>query len=338
MRRHNQKGMALVLTLMAVSFMVAITVQVATSVNWQMQGAGNLRDSVQLDAMNRSGLSLVRAALHADLQEDVKKNQLFDSSHDSWNKMGSEDAPDLFGNEKLHVSVTDLSGLLQVNALVPDEKDQEKFNTMQDKQREIWRRFLDPEKFAVADSDEAGEIIDAIIDWIDENDLVRDHGAESGYYLSLSPSYKPRNAPFSYPEELLLIRGMTKDLFYGNEDYLGLGQFVTVAGRDGAININTAPAEVLMALEKRQNMSDETAQDLIDFRAEESNMAALADPQWYKQVNGSLELEETLAVVQSRYFKIEVTAEHNTMARSGAGILERDRETSVQKLLYWEVR
>ena len=108
--------MALVLTLMAVSFLVAITVQLTTSVNWQMQGAGNLRDSVQLDAISRSGLSLARAALLADL----KKNN-FDSEHDSWGVKLTEDAQSLFGQGKVTVEVTDLSGKLQVNALVPDK-------------------------------------------------------------------------------------------------------------------------------------------------------------------------------------------------------------------------
>lgn len=323
------------LTLMAVSFLVAITVQLATSVNWQMQGAGNLRDSVQLDAINRSGLSLVRAALLADLKE----NQ-FDSIHDGWGKLGSQDALSLFGPGALQVQVTDLSGLLQVNALVPDEKEPGKFKEKQDKQIELWKRFLLSGKFAVDDNDAAEKIIDAIIDWIDENDTERDNGAESGYYLSLSPSYKARNGPVAYLEELLLIRGMTKELFYGNsqEQKLALADYLTVAGRDGAININSAPAEILIALEPHGNMSEQNAQDLVDFAREEANMADLADPQWYKLVNDSITLPTDLAIVKSHYFKVSVTARHNSMARSGTGILQRVNEKGEQKLWYWEVR
>lgn len=330
-QEHSQDGMALVLALMAVSFLVAITVQLATSVNWQMHGAVNLRDSVQLDAINRSGLSLIRAALAADFKENK-----FDSVHDSWGKLGKEDAPSLFGAGKLNISVTDLSGLLQVNALVPVEKDKKKFKPLQDKQIGIWKRFLTSGRFAVEDDAKAEEIIDAIIDWIDEDEQERDHGAEKGYYLSLSPPYEARNAPITYPEELLLIRGMTKELLYGNEEYQALSNYLTVSGREGKININSAPLELLMILD--ENMTEETAQDLIEFRQQEDNMQALANQQWYKQVNGSLNFDKDLVAITSQYFAVSVVAKHNAMTRTGKGILERDSEKGAQKLLYWEVR
>lgn len=328
---YNQDGMALVLALMAVSFLVAITVQLASSVNFQMQGANNLGNSIQLDAINRSGLNLIRAALAVDLEENK-----YDSFHDSWNKLGEEDAPSIFGQGKLDIKVTDLSGLLQVNALVPEEKDKNKFTKLQTAQIQIWKRLLTSGKFAVEGDDQADEIIDALIDWIDENDEERDHGAESGYYLSQSPSYEVRNAPIIYPEELLLIRGMTKELFYGNEEHLALRDYLTVAGREGKININSSPVVLLMAID--ENLSEEAAQALDEFRREEDNKDVLANPNWYKQVNNSLEFDADLVTVQSRYFRVSVTAKHNEWTRNSEGILERDPEEGVQKLVYWEVR
>lgn len=326
--------MALVLTLLAVSFLVAITVQLATSVNWQMQGAGNLRDSVQLDAINRSGLSLVRAALLADLKE----NQ-FDSIHDSWGKLTGEDAPTLFGAGALKINITDLSGLLQVNALVPDEKNQTEFQKKQTLQINLWKRFLTSGKFAVADDAEADKIIDALIDWIDENDTERDNGAENGYYLSRSPSYPARNGPVTYLTELLLIRDMTKELFYGNDQdqKLALADYLTVAGRDGKINVNSAPAEILMALDPAGNMTEQAAKDLVEFAREEDNMAALASPQWVTSQSGINLSTEGLAVVKSSCFKVSVTARLVSLTRSGTGILQRN-DKGEQKLLYWEVR
>ena len=339
-RSRDQRGMALVLTLMAVSFLVAITVQLTTSVNWQMQGAGNLRDSVQLDAISRSGLSLARAALLADL-----KNNNFDSEHDSWGVKLSEDAPALFGQGKLKVEVTDLSGLLQVNALNPDKKNP-KYKELQKKQVDLWRRLLTSGKFAVADDDEARKLIDAIIDWIDSDDNVKNgNGAENGYYLSLSPSYKARNAPVTYLEELLLIRGMTKELFYGKDGKLSLAKYLTVAGDTasktgsaGSININAAPLELLLALDPMGNMSDQNGNDMIEFRQDEAHKADLAILTWYIPFSGGSEFEKDLITVKSNYFKVSVTAKHNNMTRTGTGILERVDGKDEQKLLYWEVR
>jgi hypothetical protein len=58
-------------------------------------------------------LNIIRAALAVDLEDNN-----FDSLHDSWNKLGEEDAPSVFGAGKLDIAVTDLSGLLQVNAQI----------------------------------------------------------------------------------------------------------------------------------------------------------------------------------------------------------------------------
>ena len=335
-RSRGQSGMALVLTLMAVSFLVAITVQLTTSVNWQMQGAGNLRDSVQLDAISRSGLSLARAALLADL----KKNN-FDSEHDSWGVKLTEDAPALFGQGKLKVEVIDQSGLLQVNALVPDKKkkqgkpNQPGQKTQQQQQRiqiDLWTRLLTTGNF-VADEDEALKIIDAIIDWIDKDDNEsNNNGAESGYYLSLSPAYSTRNAPIVYLEELLLIRGMTEKIFSGIKRYL------TEAGSDGMININAAPLELLLALDPDGNMSDQNGKDMIEFRQDEDNKLSLGDLNWYRSFSGGSELEKDLVTVKSNYFKVSVIAKHKNMTRTGTGILERVDGKDEQKLLYWEVR
>ena len=45
---RDRSGMALVLTLLAVSFLVAGTVQLGSSVNWQMHSAANQEKIVRL--------------------------------------------------------------------------------------------------------------------------------------------------------------------------------------------------------------------------------------------------------------------------------------------------
>jgi type II secretory pathway component PulK len=67
------------------------------------------------------------------------------------------------------------------------------------------------------------DIANAIVDWLDPDDNPRvsqmggQGGAESSYYLSLSPPYMPKNGPIDSLEELLLVRGVTPDLLYGND-------------------------------------------------------------------------------------------------------------------------
>jgi type II secretory pathway component PulK len=59
------------------------------------------------------------------------------------------------------------------------------------------------------------DVADAILDWIDEDDVPREFGVESEYYTTLSPPYAPRNGPLITVEELLLVRGVTPQLLFG---------------------------------------------------------------------------------------------------------------------------
>ena len=48
----------------------------------------------------------------------------------------------------------------------------------------------------------------SIIDWVDEDDVVSDLGAEDGHYLRLPSPYKPRNGPMRSMAELELVAGV----------------------------------------------------------------------------------------------------------------------------------
>ena len=61
------------------------------------------------------------------------------------------------------------------------------------------------------------EIADAIIDWRDKNDTPSEAGAESGYYEELPFGYMARNGPFRTIRELLLVKDVTEELFYGED-------------------------------------------------------------------------------------------------------------------------
>ncbi len=61
------------------------------------------------------------------------------------------------------------------------------------------------------------DIADAILDWLDDDDEIREYGAELEYYSGLDPPYAPRNGPLETVEELLLVRGVTPDLLFGRD-------------------------------------------------------------------------------------------------------------------------
>lgn len=57
----------------------------------------------------------------------------------------------------------------------------------------------------------------SIVDWVDANDEPSTGGAESQYYVSLSPPYQCKNGPLDTIEELLLVKGVTPALLYGTD-------------------------------------------------------------------------------------------------------------------------
>ena len=90
--------------------------------------------------------------------------------------------------------------------------------------------------------DVTNEIASAVIDWRDKDSLETFEGAEDGYYESLDNPYECKDAPFSAPEELILVKGMTDEI------YDGIKGMITVYGESEAVNINTAPENVLKVL------------------------------------------------------------------------------------------
>lgn len=61
------------------------------------------------------------------------------------------------------------------------------------------------------------DIVDAIIDWRDNDENPSPEGVEGGYYENLPFRYKIRNGPFRTIRELLLVKNVSEDLFYGED-------------------------------------------------------------------------------------------------------------------------
>ncbi|WP_457572837.1 type II secretion system minor pseudopilin GspK [Desulfolithobacter sp.] len=318
MRLRDRSGMALLLALFAITFLVAVTLQFNRSVTFQLQGAVHFQETTRLDTMLLGGLNIARAALLAD----VKQND-FDSLHDGWASLDQDELTALFSADMFELQIQDLSGRLQVNSLAQSET-----------QRQIWIRFLSSGKFGIGSVDEAIALVDALTDWVDPDNETRDQGAENSYYASLSPPYGCRNGPVQYPEELLLVRGMTAEILYGTEEHSGIIEYLTITGQEGTININTAPDLVLRALHPELN--EEIVAELVEFRQDPDNRDLLSDPAWYTSVAGmeGITLPEDMVTTRSSWFQIRVRARSGEIERQASGILQRQEKLS---LVYWKV-
>ncbi|HEV2686922.1 MAG TPA: hypothetical protein VGV35_00165 [Bryobacteraceae bacterium] len=106
------------------------------------------------------------------------------------------------------------------------------------------------------DSGRAETIVRGILDW-------RSPSAGGSYtqfdqqYLSLTPSFRARHASLQEIEELLLIQGVTPDLFYGSYStdqeghfapHAGLRDCLSVYGTIGPVDVNSAEPAVMQAV------------------------------------------------------------------------------------------
>lgn len=135
----------------------------------------------------------------------------------------------------------------------------------------LWKQLLTLYFGDDTTSVELNEVVGAILDWRDEDNTEANHGtlggAESEYYLSLTPPYPARNGPFFSIEELLLVKGITEQMFYGTAEKPGLKEMLTLTRQTIArFDINTCPKGILMAFLK---MDSEQADAFMIARQEQ---------------------------------------------------------------------
>jgi general secretion pathway protein K len=314
----DNRGMALILTILVVAVTVVLTLEFNTSMRADLFAAVNLSDGIQLTCIAKSGFHGARAVLHADRNEGN-----VDTLLELWAQSGllSQNAAVLFDEGTVYVEITDLSGRIQINQLINKDGT---YNTLQ---KDLLMRFLNLPEFGL-DSQEAENIVDALKDWMDPDDEVTGFGAEDSYYQALEKPYPCKNGPLEFSEELQFVRGITEELLYGSDEKPGILPCLSTHG-DGRININTAAPLVVRALSDQ--IDEDMVEELIDYRMNEDN--DLASSSWYKQVAGmaDVNIPNGLLTTSSTYFKIISRGLKGAMTKQIEGVVERD-ETTVKVL------
>ena len=153
-------------------------------------------------------------------------------------------------------------------------------------------------------------LLNAIADWIDADDQTTDGGAEDSYYLAQSGAPGlAANAPVRRVAELLSVRGADPVLV------ARLRPFVDALDAPTAINVNTAPAEVLVAAIGGLDASGAAA--LVASRTQ-TPFASIADFR-SRLPRPDLNIDETILAVKSDWFVVSIEAwQGDTVARARA--------------------
>ncbi len=126
------------------------------------------------------------------------------------------------------------------------------------------------------------EIADAILDWLDSDEQIRQYGAETEYYSTLQPPYQAKNGPLSTIEELLLVRGVNPWLLFGcdvnrngriDADEPSNVNLPNVDNSDGSMNQGWSAYLTLYSKEKNVQPNGQPKINL-----NQSDMQTLTDP------------------------------------------------------------
>ncbi len=195
-RGRGDRGVVLILAVFAVVLLTVLAVGITAAVRVELLASRTSLNRVQSLFLAEAGLHEARAIL---LYDDATNDSLLDA----WGPLCEHplDIPQEMGAGLYRVRVHDACGRLNINEL---------------DHVTLIQLTGDPEVAA------------AIIDWRDAGNMARPAGAEADYYAALPQPYVPRNGPFQTLGELLLVRGVTPGLFFGDEERPGLADVLTV--------------------------------------------------------------------------------------------------------------
>jgi general secretion pathway protein K len=314
MPRSDERGIALLLTLLVLTLLVALILEFDVEARREYRDAAAFRDNFKATVLARAAVQAARGVLQQDFIKDKQTGQFFDAPTDIWAFPISNYA---IGDGVLSAQIEDERGKLNLNDLAAGGDPIAKKTKVLRFKRLFELVQVNP------------DLVDAIVDWVDQDEMPEASGAESPYYQTLRPSYRAANAPLQTLLELRLIKGMSPDLIEK------LSKVVTVYPQEGEsrVNVNTAGLLVLQALDPR--ITQGVASDIIQARPFKT-IQDLDRVSSFEEVGKELRLQN-LYDIKSDLFLARLIVSVNEVTRNGTVVLQRNASTGTSAVLYYRV-
>jgi len=346
--RHNSDGIALIMVMCAIFVLSALAAGFVLSMKVETRLAQNAYSEQQLLWLGRSGVELARYVLMQHPQGEP-----FDSLNQKW----------AGGSGSLAESNSVLSSLSLDNYPVGDGTVSIKIIDLERKvniNTANSQMILQALTLMGVDANDISVVSDSILDWISPAGPPRVAGAESDYYQGLAVPYYAKNAPIDDLSELLLVKGVTPEMYWGSnatnhtpsvfQHKLGLG---TAPGQapdypfglveiftpfsSGKINVNTADVNVLQMI---PGVDAAMADAIVKQRAGPDGVDGTEDDIPFSnpgQLGGFGIKDASACDTRSFTFEVHVTAQIGDYKREYVAILARTSGTDIQVLsFYWK--
>lgn len=289
--RKHQTGVAIVLAMGVVAMTAIIAMAMLFTQNtWARHRELSLERAQALQVV-KAGIDWGRAVLGDD-----RRISSVDHLGEPW---ALRLPPMTIENGKMAGHLEDQNGRLNLNNLVRNGQ----VNTAQ---LEYFQRLLSVLGLP-------GSLARTLVDWLDaDGDTTPQGGAEDDYYMTLSPPHLAANRPLTDIAELALVRGFDERV------RARLAPFITALPRYTAVNINTAPAEVIAAIVEDLPLQEARAVVTRRDRAYARNPA-----DFRLLLPGGAKFAENDVTVSSDYFVARVQVTIGGAEASGAALLVR---------------
>ncbi|NWF55267.1 MAG: general secretion pathway protein GspK [Syntrophaceae bacterium] len=238
----DRKGVALVMVLWVITILSVVVLEFCFAMRTEVNITRNYQEDIRLYAVARGTVERTLAELI--FKHDARVQQLRRTPLEG--EVPPENREWVTDGREYRVSFEGAEGIVRVTG----ESGKVNLNNVSDS---MLRRIM----AALGLEGEARDIVvDSIQDWRDPDDFVRVNGAENEYYQSLKEPYDCKNGNFDSVEELMLVRGITPDLFYGKkpksqeaeesqEEPVGLKDIFSIYAAGEQVDINSASLPVL---------------------------------------------------------------------------------------------
>ena len=314
MPKSDERGVALLLTLLVLTILVALILEFDAEARREYRDAAAFRDNFKATILARASVQAARGVLQQDIVKDKQTGQAFDALTDIWALPITNYA---IGDGLLNAKIEDEQGKLNLNDLAADDTAAAKDEKVLRFKRLFELLQINP------------DLVDAIVDWVDKNEVQQPSGAESLHYQSLRPPYRAANNRLETLLELRLIKGMTPEIIEK------LSKVVTVyptEGTDSTVNINTADPLVIQALDK--DITPGIAAAVIQARPFKKEKADLDRVSSFELIGQRI---RKLYDIKSKLFLARMTVRVNEVTRNATVVLERDPNKGTSTVLYYRV-
>jgi len=169
-------------------------------------------------------------------------------------------------------------------------------------------------------------LVNALADWVDADDTVTEGGgAEDAFYLAQSVPTLAANAPMRRVAELLGVRGADAAIVSR------LLPFLDAVDAPSAINVNTAPPEVLMAAIGGLDATGAAA--LLAARSR-APFASISD--FRSRLPGTVSVDETILSVKSDWFLVSIEARQGDTVAHARALLRRSPTPPQWPSVVWQ--